>query len=101
MRSVTLLPQAAARRGVPFTADDVRRLARAQRLRVDDAEAAALARDLDRILDAFGSLPAAEGEPVADAAPPRADEPRPGDPDVLAAAPRREHGFVKLPRRSA
>lgn len=89
---------------MPFAADEVRRLARAARLTLAPGEEDALARDLDRILDAFGSLPALAGPgagPGDAAAEPRPDEPRPGDPDVLRNAPRRDGDLVRVPRRGA
>lgn len=86
---------------MPFATDEVRRLARAARLTLAPGEEDALARDLDRILEAFGSLKGGGAAPAVPPAPPRADEPRPGDPAVLANAPRRDGALVKVPRRSA
>ncbi|HLE96816.1 MAG TPA: Asp-tRNA(Asn)/Glu-tRNA(Gln) amidotransferase subunit GatC [Candidatus Thermoplasmatota archaeon] len=88
-----------------FPLEDVRRLARAQRLSLAPDEEATLARDIDRILEAFGSLPAAPGEVAWPAAgPPREDVAEEADAErraaILSQVPRRSGDHVKVPRRS-
>jgi len=95
---------------VSVSRDEVRRVAGLARIRLDDEEAAALARDLTGILEhveELRSAPVEEGDAAAD---PLALEPKAragdGEPDALERppselAPSWRDGFFVLPRLPA
>jgi aspartyl-tRNA(Asn)/glutamyl-tRNA(Gln) amidotransferase subunit C len=90
-----------------ITADEVRELALLARLRLSDAEVAAMTDNLGAILeyvDALRALDTSAVEPMTHAVPfdcpTRADEVKPSLPvdDALANAPRRDGSFFQVPR---
>ena len=90
-----------------ITRDDVRRVAQLARLRLDDAEEARLATDLDHILEAFAQLQAVDTsgvEPTTSVEEFEAylrDDARvgpPADDALLAGAPARDGRLFRVPK---